>query len=126
MTKNTMTQAQALSMAIAFIKGEDIAAENLNEIVAKFEGMLHTIENKRSTVSKADREKQEQNENICATILTVLNAEKCLMTIKEMQDFDDELAEFSNQKMSAMLKKLIESGKVVKTIDKKITYFSLA
>ena len=37
-----------------------------------------------------------------------------------------EMAEYSNQKLSALLKKLVESCDVVKTTEKKKSYFSIA
>ena len=46
--------------------------------------------------------------------------------ISEIQDANDRLGELSNQKMSALLKKLVDTEKVVKTTDKKVTYFSIA
>ena len=39
---------------------------------------------------------------------------------------DERMAEYSNQKLSALLKKLVEAGKVTKVVDKKKSYFSLA
>ena len=33
---------------------------------------------------------------------------------------------FSNQKLSALLKKLVDAGRVIKTVDKKKSYFSVA
>ena len=35
------------------------------------------------------------------------------------------MAEYSNQKLSALMKKLVESGRVAKTTDKKKSYFSI-
>jgi DNA-binding transcriptional regulator GbsR (MarR family) len=49
------------------------------------------------------------------------------VTISEFQSLSTaEVATLSNQKISALLKKLVESGKVVKTVEKKKSYFSVA
>jgi DNA-binding transcriptional regulator GbsR (MarR family) len=48
------------------------------------------------------------------------------LTISEMQEADEKLATLSNQKISALLTKLINSNKVVKTTDKRKSYFSIA
>ena len=48
------------------------------------------------------------------------------MTVTEMQGASAELGELSNQKVSALVRQLVEGGKVVKTIDKKVSRFSLA
>jgi len=36
------------------------------------------------------------------------------------------MANYSNQKLSALLKQLVESNQVVKTVDKKKSYFTVA
>lgn len=122
-----ITQAQALSIALEILYGStEYSAEDVKQTAEKLTAMREAIQNKRSTPSKADREKQEQNEAIREQIVTILTSENRLVTIKEMQSINSDLAEFSNQKMSAMLKALVDGGRVVKTIDKKITYFSMA
>lgn len=121
MTKNTMTQTIALSTAISVLSAD----EQYKAVVEKLSAMLNTLENKRSTPSKAQTAKTAEHENICAEILAILTAENRMMTITEIQHKSEKLTDFSNQKMSAMLKKLTDSGKVNKTIDKKKAYFSV-
>ena len=48
------------------------------------------------------------------------------MTVSEMQKASDKLAEYSNQKISAILRKMVDNGTIVKTVDKKKSYFSIA
>ena len=49
------------------------------------------------------------------------------VTISDLQKQNKEMSEYSNQKLSAMLKKLVDNEKtVIKTIDKKKSFFSLA
>ena len=45
--------------------------------------------------------------------------------ITDLQSANETLANLSNQKISALLKKLVDSNKVAKTIEKKITFFSI-
>ena len=47
------------------------------------------------------------------------------VTITELQTEVAEMSEYSNQKLSAMLKKLVDCGRVTKTMDKKKSYFSI-
>jgi DNA-binding transcriptional regulator GbsR (MarR family) len=48
------------------------------------------------------------------------------VTISEFQGLStSEVATLSNQKLSALLKKLVEENKVVKTVEKKKSYFSV-
>lgn len=42
-----------------------------------------------------------------------------------MQKSNAELAEYSNQKISAIIRKLVESAQVIKTVEKKKSYFSV-
>ncbi len=48
------------------------------------------------------------------------------VTISELQKENAEMAEYSNQKLSAMLKKLVDNKQVTKIVDKKKSYFTIA
>ena len=86
----------------------------------------HEIEllDKKASNKKATKT-QEANVGIKSTILAVLEGGKS-MTVTEMQGASAELGELSNQKVSALVRQLVEAGEVVKTIDKKVSRFSLA
>lgn len=124
MAKVTMTQAQALAIAIECMLGNDLPeGTNVDEAIDKIKSMKQTLENKRSTPSKADREKQAENENFCEVILEVLTTENKMMSITEIQTANEKLSELSNQKMSSLLRKLVDSEKVERVVDKRKTYF---
>lgn len=78
---------------------------------------------KKSANKKATKT-QEENLSIKAEILSVLTSEGA--TVTEIQSRSDVLSNLSNQRVSALLRQLIESGEVVKTSDKKRSYFALA
>ena len=64
---------------------------------------------------------------IKATILTVMEkSPEHLFTVTELCNADADLAELSYQRVSALLRQLINAGKVKKTVDKREFYFSLA
>lgn len=67
---------------------------------------------------------QEANAEIKEIILEALK--NMSGTVTEIQKASPNLEGCSNQKISALLKQLVESGKVTKTIDKKKSIFSLA
>ena len=46
-------------------------------------------------------------------------------TISDIQKNSEELAEYSNQKLSALVKQLVDNGEVTKTVDKKKSYFEV-
>ena len=93
------------------------------EMVAFIDHEIELLEKKAS--NKKATKTQEANIGIKSTILTVLEGAKP-MTVTEMQGASAELGELSNQKVSALVRQLVEAGKVVKTIDKKVSRFSLA
>ena len=135
MTNTKMTQVSALKLAIEVITNvmngidTDLASSELSEAVAKLSGMAEKLAEKRSTPSKADKEKSAEHKAIADEIVLVLSTGETVtngMTISEMQKASDKLAEYTNQKISAILRKMVESGTIVKTIDKKKSYFSLA
>lgn len=80
--------------------------------------------NRKSTNKKITKN-QEANLDIMATIETVLAMVDKPVTITELQTFDSTLANFSNQKISALIRKMIQTNKVAKIIDKKKSTFVL-
>ena len=83
-----------------------------------------TLLNKKAQNKKATKT-QEQNVGIKATIIEVL-ATIGSGTVTDIQNGNEELSALSNQKVSALVRQLVESGDVVKTTDKKKSIFSLA
>ena len=134
MTNTKMTQVSALKLAIEVITNvmngvdTDLASSELSEAVTKLSGMAEKLAEKRSTPSKADKEKSAEHKAIADEIVLVLSTGETVangMTISEMQKASDKLAEYTNQKISAILRKMVESGTIVKTVDEKKSYFSL-
>ena len=135
MANTKMTQVSALELAVEVITNvmngvdTDIASSELSEAITKLSGMAEKIAEKRSTPSKADKEKSAEHKAIADEIMLVLSTEETVvngMTVSEMQKASETLAGYSNQKISAILRKMIDNGTIVKTIDKKKSYFSLA
>ena len=135
MTNTKMTQVSALELAVEVITNvmngvdTDIASSELSEAITKLSGMAEKLAEKRSTPSKADKEKSAEHKAIADEIILVLSTEETVttgMTVSEMQKASEMLAGYSNQKISAILRKMVDSGAVVKTVDKKKSYFSIA
>ena len=135
MANTKMTQVSALELAVEVITNvmngvdTDIASSELSEAITKLSGMAEKLAEKRSTPSKADKEKSAEHKAIADEIILVLSTEETVtngMTVSEMQKASDKLAEYSNQKISAILRKMVDSGTIVKTVDKKKSYFSIA
>ena len=114
----TMTYSQALENAITKVDAE--TAEKLTALKAQ-------IEKKRTSGSSKPTKTQLENEAIKENILTVLSDEG--QTVSEiLPQLDETLSSkpLTNQRVSALLRQLIEAKSVVKTIDKKTSLFSLA
>lgn len=94
-----------------------------DEVKAKIEKMKVQFE-KKNSAEKKPTATQVANEGIKNVILETLGAKS--MTITEMQKVNAELGELSNQKISALLKQMTESGSVKREEIKRKAYFSKA
>ena len=117
-------------MANKITKREVIGMMMNEEVVKANPTYVAYLENELALlVKKAQNKKatktQEQNVGIKATILEVL-ATIGSGTVTDIQNGNEELSALSNQKVSALVRQLVESGEVVKTVDKKKSIFSLA
>ena len=86
----------------------------------------HEIELLTRKASKSGQTKtQKENETIMEDIMVALREIGRPVTITELQGANEKMAQFSNQKLSALLKKLVDTNEIVKTVDKKKSYFSI-
>jgi len=85
---------------------------------------LELLDNRanRNTLTKTQKENLETIEVIYDTLTELAKP----VTITEIQEANNELGELSNQKVSALLKKLVDSNRVVKVTEKGKSYFSIA
>lgn len=86
----------------------------------------HEIELLTNKASKSSQTKtQKENETIKEVIVATLTELGKYASISEIQDANITLGALSNQKISALLKQLVDGGIVKKTIEKKKAYFSV-
>ena len=99
--------------------------ESKSEMVAFLEHEIELLERKSS--SSAKTKTQQEHEKIMALIVEELRKVGKPVTITELMKESVVMAEYSNQKLSSLLKKLteVEDPVVVKTIEKKKSYFSV-
>lgn len=83
---------------------------------------IELLDKKKSSDVKSKN--QIANEGIKEIIVNTLQELGKFATISEIQSANAELSELSNQKISALLKQLVDSGAVKKQIDKKKAYFA--
>ena len=97
--------------------------EDRQDLVNFIDHELELLERKSS--KSAETKTQIENKGIMQDILTALKEIARPVTITELQSESETLKEFSNQKLSSLLKKLVESGQVKRIPDKKKTYFAI-
>lgn len=106
----------------------------LNAILAKYplteeekNFVEHEIEllAKKNSAEKKPTEKQTENAGIKDIIVEVLTDEEKGMTISAMQKKNADLGEYTNQKISALVRQMIIDGIVEKTEEKGKAYFRL-
>lgn len=122
MAEKKITKKEIVAMMLA---EETIVS---NELFKKYlerelELLTNKSENRKSTKT------QTENEGIKADLLEVMeNSEPATATqlMLQLQKLDSEkYATLSNQKVSALLRQLIENDLVVKTTEKKVSLFKL-
>ena len=116
MTK--MTKAQKFAML------KEIPAVAENPILVEFIEHELDLLAKKNSAEKKPTKIQEENKGIKEIILDNLTEEG--ITITDLQKKVPELGELSNQKISALMRQLVNDLVVVKIEDKRKSYFSLA
>lgn len=85
------------------------------EYIPFLEHELELLDNKKK--NSRQTKVQKENEKLIELIYNLLNEKP--ITVKGLQEKDETLKELSSQKISALLKKLVDSEKVEKSIDHK-------
>ena len=120
-----MTYAQAIDFALQILNENVFEGieEEKSTAMERLEALKAQLA-KRST-SKTLTKTQKANEEVKAVIADVLAGTGEKMTVTEMIA-DDRLNGYTNQKISALLRQMVEAGKVVKTLEGKKAYFAVA
>lgn len=125
MAEKKITKREKYEMLLGMVEGNDMLTEFIN----------HEIELLSKKSSGGSAKKDEEQEAFFEVIRDILA--EC-GDVKGMQcgaiAKDERAASFewkdgketSSQRVSAMLKKLVDKGDVIKVTDKKVTYFRLA
>jgi hypothetical protein len=103
----------------------------LKELVKDRQDLVDFIDHEIELLSKkssrtAPTKTQVENENIKNVIVDTLKALDKPVIITELQGANPELANYSNQKISALLTQLVNANIVTRLVDKKKAYFSIA
>lgn len=113
-----MTKKDYFNVLAEIVKGAKV--ENEAEILEFLDRQIELLSKKSNVKTKT----QKENEVLVERVYDALVAVAKPVTVTDLQAVEG-MNEFSNQKLSALLKKLVDTSRVVKTIDKKKSYFSV-
>ena len=94
------------------------------ELVEKIDNELALLAKKNSAEKKPTAQ-QTANAGIQTAILENMEVNR-LYTITDIIKTVPECADLTNQRVSALVRQLVDAGKVIRTEDKRKAYFSLA
>lgn len=113
-----MTQKDFFNEIIALAEAND-----REDIVEFARGRIEVLSRKRSGGKQTAN--QKANEEIKALIVEVLEGADAPMTVTEMLQTGRFAEGTTNQKLTALLRQLVLADKVTKTVEKKVSRFSV-
>lgn len=123
----TTSSSVKLTKAQKFAMIANIAEVKNNPILAEF--IAHEVEllTKKNSADKKPTAQQEANATIKADILAVMEANpNQLFTVSELLKKVPNLPDtMTNQRMSALVRQMVDAGSVKRTEDKRKAFFSL-
>ena len=96
-----------------------------DEIIAYIDNEISLIEKKAEKAKTQKSKTQKENEAFKAEILAVLENQTSPLHINDIIGMSETFSGFSCQKMTALLKQLVDSGKISRQIIEKKPCFSL-
>jgi len=114
-----MTYVMALDNAINALANMPEMAETIEKLTA-----LKVQTEKRNSADRKPTKTQTANLELQELVIEVLRNSDKPMTITEIMNADDTLGTLSNQKVAALVRGL--GDRVIKTLDKRKAYFTLA
>ena len=122
MMNKKMTKKDWFAMVIAVVENSE--SEKKAEMIEFLNHEVELLSKKNSRTGQTKT--QKENEVLLGQRKGALAEFDKPVTISDfMKVSAHEVATLSNQKLSALMKKLVDAGEVVKTIDKKKSHFSL-
>lgn len=120
MENKKMTKKETINLLIDVLMGNK-EVEDMQIFVDFLTHERELLEKKSS--NSGQTKTQKENETIKEKIVETLRDLGKYATITEIQNANVELGTYSNQKISALLKQLVDNKEIEKAIDKKKAYF---
>ena len=120
MENKKMTKVQTINLLIDVLNG----VQEVEDMQIFVDFLVHERELLEKKSSNSGQTKiQKENEVIKEKIMATLRDLDKYATITDIQEANAELGAYSNQKISALLKQLVDNKEISKMIDKKKAYF---
>ena len=119
MENKKMTKMQKFEML------SKLDAVKSNPMLSEFVAHEMELLSKKNSAEKKPTAQQTANAGIQTAILENMEVNR-LYTITEIIKSVPECADLTNQRVSALVRQLVDAGKVIRTEDKRKAYFSLA
>lgn len=116
-----VTKKEYFGMVREIVKASGV--ENKEDILAFVDREVELLSKRKNGETKAQKENAELMEVVYNKLAEMARPATATEIFNELRDNE---AITSNQKVSALLKKLVDEERVVKTADKKKSYFSIA
>ena len=107
------------------VKGASINETEKNELLLFINNRIEQINKKASGTSTKEKENKALQDQIKAILLDLLAQQSEPINIATMLKVEP-LSQYTNQRISAILTKLIAEGKVERTVIKKVPFFAIA
>lgn len=120
MENKKMTKKETINLLIDVLMGNK-EVEDMQIFIDFLTHERELLEKKSS--NSGQTKTQKENETIKEKIVETLKELNKYVTITEIQEKNAELSAYSNQKISALLKQLVDNKEIEKVIDKKKAYF---
>ena len=118
------TKKDNFNAILAILATVDVA--NKAELTEFITHEIDLLDKKSANAKTKPSKAQAENDGIKTAIIEAFKTADVAMTITEFQTAYPDFAEYSNQKMSALFKQLVDNGTLAKTVVKKKSYFALA
>ena len=107
------------------VKGANIDEIEKNELLLFINNRIEQINKKASGTSAKEKENKALQDQIKVILLDLLAQQSEPINIATMLKVEP-LSQYTNQRISAILTKLIAEGKVERTVIKKVPFFAIA
>lgn len=125
-TVKRITKAQKFEDVIALLNGNPATFIDKDGAVEFIRNEMALLAKKNASDSRKPTATQEANEKYKALILEFLSRQEVGKTCTEIAKSVPELFDFNNQKIAALMRQLVESGKVGKATVKGKSLFTVA